>query len=272
MAVLLMGLPAAPPQLTDLQARAQAYFKDGVQLSAEAAQVPARGAQARRSFALAAVYFDQLHAQGVQNPGFFLDQGNAYFLSGDTARAILAYQRGLRLEPENAALQANLTFVRGQVAYPDPGTFGRPAMTDRPPWLPRMPGLLLILGFSAYALACVSFTRWVMVRRPAWLVAGGVALLAAGVLAAGLFFERRDLQQDELRPLVVLKEDRVLVRGGNGNRYPARSETPLNRGVEARLLYERNGWLQIELGDGTLGWVPEKNCVVDRDAYSRGRD
>jgi hypothetical protein len=61
----------------------------------------------------------------------------------------------------------------------------------------------------------------------------------------------------------VISDDGVLLRAGNGLSYPARSETPLNRGVEARLLYVRGDWLQIELGSGELGWVPREYALVD---------
>ena len=39
---------------------------------------------------------------------------------------------------------------------------------------------------------------------------------------------------------------------------------PVNQGVEARLLFERDGWLQIELSGGEVGWVRAEYAVVDR--------
>jgi hypothetical protein len=38
----------------------------------------------------------------------------------------------------------------------------------------------------------------------------------------------------------------------------------VNRGVEARLLFEREGWAQIELAAGEVGWVPREYLLVDR--------
>ena len=49
----------------------------------------------------------------------------------------------------------------------------------------------------------------------------------------------------------------------HGLNYPPRSETPLNRGVEARLLFVRGDWLQIELSGGEIGWVPSEYALVD---------
>jgi hypothetical protein len=71
------------------------------------------------------------------------------------------------------------------------------------------------------------------------------------------------VHQEQQHPLVVIADDGVLLRKGNGLSYPPRYETPLNRGVEARLLVSRGDWLQIELEGGEIGWVPREYARVD---------
>jgi uncharacterized protein YgiM (DUF1202 family) len=61
----------------------------------------------------------------------------------------------------------------------------------------------------------------------------------------------------------VVAQDNVLLRTGNGLSYPARYDTPLNRGVEARLLLRRDDWLKVELGGGETGWLPRSSVLVD---------
>jgi hypothetical protein len=63
---------------------------------------------------------------------------------------------------------------------------------------------------------------------------------------------------------VVIVDDGVLLLKGNGDAFPARYDTPVNQGVEARLLFERDGWLQIELSGGEVGWIRADYAVVDR--------
>ena len=58
-------------------------------------------------------------------------------------------------------------------------------------------------------------------------------------------------------------EDGVLLRKGDGQTFPPRYETPVNRGVEARRLYERGGWVQIELSGGEVGWAPRGCLLID---------
>ena len=75
--------------------------------------------------------------------------------------------------------------------------------------------------------------------------------------------------QPDAQPWTVLKYQGTLLREGNGLSYPVivrdRSRINLAAGVEARLLAERsNGWVQIQLSDGSVGWVPTTAVYVVR--------
>ena len=48
----------------------------------------------------------------------------------------------------------------------------------------------------------------------------------------------------------------AVLRKGNSAGYPARLEPKLPRGVEARKLGERGGWVQVRLAGGAVGWLP----------------
>jgi hypothetical protein len=62
---------------------------------------------------------------------------------------------------------------------------------------------------------------------------------------------------------VVIARDGVLLRRGSSRAFPPRYETRLKAGMEGRLLFERGGWLQVELSGGEVGWVPRSAVVVD---------
>jgi hypothetical protein len=253
--VLALAVPGAAE---DLAAQARASFTEGVRLRGE----PDR---AHPLFRQSADLFEELRRRGAANPSLFRDQGNACLLADDLPGAILAYRRGLRLAPNDRALQQLLAAAREQVVYGQPGTFARPPMESRPPWLPRLPlrgGLLLTC--AAYALGWVSVARWWMVRRGPFLSLGLVAFAVAALLAAAMAAEAIEDRDQEARPLVVIADDGVLLRKGNAEAYPRRADTPLNRGVEARLLFERGDWVQIELSGGETGWVPRAYVLIER--------
>jgi hypothetical protein len=211
----------------------------------------------------AADNYDDLRRRGIRNPELFRNLGNAYLLADDLPQAILAYRRGLRLAPNDWGLRANLAYAREQVAYPA-GDFGRPPPDFLPPWMPRIGSApCLALAVLSYLAGCVALTRWRMTRahRPfvAGMIALGVAVLFVTVGGLLAWTENEEAQH----PLVVLADDGVLLRSGNGLSYPARSDAPLNRGVEARRLLDRGDWLKIELGSGERGWVRRDWVLVD---------
>jgi hypothetical protein len=254
------SLPLAggePPAATeDVLRQAAESFAGGVRLREEPDQ-------ARPLFRRSADLLEQLRRRGVANPALFRDQGNACLLADDLPGAILAYRRGLRLAPNDHALQQLLAAAREQVVYPEPpGSFARP---PRPPWLPRLPiGPAVLLACATYTLVWVSLTRWWMLRRGRWLAFGAAALATTALLALAVTFEEVQERDQDARPLVVIAGNGVLLRKGNGEAYPRRHEMTVNRGVEARLLFDRGDWVQIELSGGETGWVPRAQVLIDR--------
>jgi tetratricopeptide (TPR) repeat protein len=218
-----------------------------------------------RFFHKASELYEELRQRGVENSDLYGNQGNAALLAGNLAEAVLAYQRGLRLAPNDRELRANLAYVRDQVIYPSPGNFARTPVTFWPIWLPRLtPGVLLALTFFFYTVSCLGITRWGMTRqRPPFPWA--VWALGLGILfGIALVIQSRGIRDETKHPLVVIARDGTYLRKGNHSDYPRSYDIPLNQGVEARSLYVRGDWLQIELAGGEVGWVPGESVLVDQ--------
>jgi hypothetical protein len=220
---------------------------------------------ARAHFHTSADLWEQARQQGLANPALFRNQGNACLLADDLPGALLAYRRGLWLAPNDSDLQTLLAHARAQVVYPaSSGAFAHPPVDHRPPWLPRFSILWpLRLSCLAYALACIAFIRWRMVRRSGFLALSLTAFVVSALLAVIVVLEEARNRANEVTPLVVIAQDGVHLRKGNGESYPIRYETPLNRGVEARLLLERAGWVQVELAGGETGWLPRGQVRIE---------
>jgi hypothetical protein len=256
---LLHGTPAVSSALSDREVaeHAEAEFAEGVRLRHAADK-------ARPHFREAAEYFEELCQRGAHNAELYRNLGNAHLLAGDLPRAILSYRRGLRLAPYDFALRENLNEAREQVIYPASGNLGRPRNESRPLWLPHVLAEWLVIAAAVcYAIAWGCLTRWLMVRRGRVLVIGLVALLLAGTATAWLIVRTREEQDQALHPLVVIARDCVLLRRGDGLTFPPRYDTPINRGVEGRRMFERGDWVQIELSGGEIGWVPREAVLVD---------
>jgi hypothetical protein len=261
-------LPMTEAESGRATAEPQAQAADSLLREAESAfalgaEMRATPLAARSHFHKAAGCYEALHERGIHNAALCLNEGNACLLAGDLPAAIMNYRRGVRLAPFDTALRANLAFARSQVAYSDSDSFGRPPEDWTLQW-PRLPGtaaLLLFAGF--YSCAFLAATRWYIARQPAHLWIAVAAGAIAAVFAGSLVFDDWSERQESAHPLATIAEDGVLLRKGNGFSYPPRYQTPLNRGVEARLLTDRGPWIQIQLGGGEIGWIPRASALID---------
>jgi hypothetical protein len=218
----------------------------------------------RGEYAEAAGIYDLISLTGIRNGPFYLNQGNAHFLAGNLPEAILAYRRAERLIPNDARLYANLAEARLAVVdsptSPDPGW---------PSWVPALSRPSRVrLALSGYLAAWVILAFGLMheSRRLSIL---GVILLLSG-LAIGSVVYRAEWQ-DAAHPVAVVTGEAVVLRVGNGVSYPPVElngiAMKLNRGVEARVRGQRpNGWVQLELANNLIGWVPRGTILVDRES------
>ncbi len=247
------GLPSKPP--TSAWEDAVACLKD-----------PKQSQKAIGHFREAACGWEYLRRLNDDCVHYFLWLGYSYQAAGDLPHAIVAYRAGLALdEPdsdtETAKLRFALAHAREQVRYPPARGLAqllRPERDFWPPWLSLH--FLSAPAFGLYFAAWLAATRWWMTRRRRWLVAAGTLLAAAAVPAIGSLVEWQHERRDSAEPIVVMARD-VPLRAGNGPDYPPKLEMP--RGCEVRQLFDRGGWLQVETGGGTVGWVPA-DAVVGR--------
>jgi hypothetical protein len=237
--------------------RAEQAFREGLALRESPEQ-------ARAAFRRAAAAYEQLRRRGASNVALYRNLATASSLAGDLPRTVFACRRGLRLAPSDRYLREQLEAARAQVAAANV-TAVRPPSDEWPAWLNWVsPRERLGLAVTGWTLACLAFTRWRMTRRSAWVHLGWLSLLAALFLAVTLVLDVWRHREEQEHPIVVLAQDGVTLRTGNARAYPSRDRLPpLNGGVEARMLFMRGDWLQIELAGGDVGWVPRDQVLLD---------
>lgn len=59
--------------------------------------------------------YNQALSEGNVSAGIYYNLGNAYYRDGRPGRAVIAYERSLRIDPSNADTRANLAFVRSRL-------------------------------------------------------------------------------------------------------------------------------------------------------------
>ncbi len=267
--VLGMGFPwpwnreLRPPHYVTLLDMAHEEFERGVVAQRQ-------GKYAQNHFQRAARHYEGVwrgyqegrFLESPRKPAFFLNWGNAAFLGNQLPEAILAYRRGLRLDPNDQRLGDNLEYARAQVQY----SFGDTGAPEAlPSWLRRLPPYpILLAALLCYGVALWQWTAWFMHRQRTNGMRGSFFLLCGLLLAAILWHQHDRASFEERFPMVVVVEDRTPFLKGNGPSYARHPDLPvLARGMEARLLHERGNWLQIQFSTGEMGWIPKASALVD---------
>jgi hypothetical protein len=235
---------------------AQAAFRDGV---AHRDDVPL----ARGHFRRAAELYSQLVSDRDRVPEVFLARGKAWLLAGDVARAIVAFRQGRRRFPADENLRRALSYARSQVEYDRPED--RAVLAPRTDKYAGLKQWLIRRGAWAIAIistiGCVLSSRWVTTRRTSVLLSAGIAMAIAVALLIACFVEQRQRQQHMSEHAIVVARPTIL-RSGDGAAYSPRLAAPIPAGVEAIVRYSHADWLQIELADGSLAWLP-RAAVLD---------
>lgn len=182
--------------------------------------------------------------------------GNAAFKLGEWGKARLHYERAKLLEPSHEDLQANLALLESKIvdritAVPKLGLSS---------WLSSWVGPSRLTGWVCWTLLWWSMSwalwvvRWRKTNRDS---RNTVSFLAMASLLLGLFGlvcvkESAD-RMDSPRQLVIQSE-RVDVTSA-----PSPSGTvlfQLHEGTRACILDRQEGWSEVELDNGNVGWVP----------------
>ncbi len=244
--VLRQGdLPLArDPTAESLLSRAESAFRTG---SAD----ESNPTKARTHFASAAADYAALRQRGYRSVALLRNLGNAYLLAGDLPNAILAYRQALQVESSDRETRANLDYVRSQVIPPPTHERNRNTV---------VPILRLVTIAGLVAAIVLIVAGWL--RRRAWhyRVAAALAVCAAASATGFMMADRRQRLDDRI-PFTVATTDDIQLRTGDGELYPVRADRKLNRGAEARLLFVGDRWIQIEMADGVVGWIP-RNAVL----------
>jgi hypothetical protein len=244
----------------ELVAKARAAFQAGLAVRQDSTL-------ARPLFVEAAEACGDIVGGGCHDASIYKSEGNAWLLAGDLPRAILAYRQGLVHDPANRPMQACLEYARDQVVYHHPDNLGRPPSAS-PRWLLIYGLPASTLGWlmvASWAVALLMFVYWRCSRMHQLsrllLSVSAVLFALVPVFALVLIFRVSDYHQAQAESVVVVSQDGIVLRVGNGLSYLPKYQTALNQGVEARLLFTRGDWLQIELLTGEAGWVPRQAVV-----------
>lgn len=211
----------------------------------------ARTALANDNFQEAVDAYEDLYSQGLGSAELFLNLGNAHLGLRDTGRAVLAYERGLRLQPNDRALNRNRTLIReaqSDAIVPFPEFFLLR-------WWRTLAGMQSYnawgwTGLALFWFAAAAFFLLRYRKRINW------AYLAGGLLICALLswaFANSRYQERFNQDQVVLLSSSTELRVAPGEDAPV--ETTVHAGLTLRTLDQFGEWTKVELRDGRQGWL-----------------
>ena len=233
--VLLLQLSVEPPTKAFVQA--EILYQEG-------------------SFEEAARGYEEVSTLGFEDAVVYYNLGNAYFKAGHLGRAVLNYERALVLMPQDDDIITNLAYANELVA----GSVEPLSLPLVVRWvvaiyryldlnvLAKALSVLFIVGGIAFYI--VLDERWISLRKHASVVVvvGSVLILANG---ATLIFKL--LETSSVHVGAIILKEKADVRSGPSQENPRLAE--INEGLKVVILTEREGWYQISLENGLVGWL-----------------
>lgn len=200
--------------------------------------------------------WESIRGMGVESEELCYNIGNAYFREGYTARAILFYERALKINPSYSEAKFNLEFANSQIQ-------------DR---IDPVPEFMLkslarkisyMLGSNAWAVLSVIFLAGMLMMLLIFLLAPGRGMRKTGffasiallVLALMSFGFAKWQKADYLRHDEAIVMNPVSSVKSSPSSDGSRDLFVLHEGTKVSILDEVGGWKNIELSDGRQGWI-----------------
>ena len=198
--------------------------------------------------------YQTILGQGIHSAELYLNLGNAYFKSDNTAASILYYERGLLVDPTDERILNNLTFAENQrldKIDPLPLPLGQRVIKSFFSALSIEAWALIsiVLGVSGLVL----FLYYRQTSKRLWFSASIVFyVLALGVF--GLTLKAKSLAEKDQSAIIYAT--RVLVLSEPTEEAPVVFE--LHEGTKVQILERFQDFTHIRIANGQSGWMKER--------------
>ena len=211
----------------------------------------------------AAAAWEQILSSGQESPELYYNIGNAWFKGSEIARAILNYEKALKLDPSFSDARFNLeyasTLVQDRIESV-PEFFLATWLRNFSHIMPSgaWAALFLVLLALAVALALLFLlARRTSLRRTGFF--GGIVSLLLALVCVSFAFSLRSASLTKDSAIVMSSVASVKSSPGNG---AATDLFVLHEGTRVRVLSEVGEWLNVELSDGRQGWLRSSDLQV----------
>lgn len=203
-------------------------------------------------FENAASQYEKILAAGYKTAEVYYNLGNCYYKLNNTGRAILNFERAIKLSPNDEDIQHNLKLAEQKAV-------------DR---IQPVPQLEIITqwknfvswqsakGWKTFAavslwLAFLAFAAYIFTGLKRFTAFSGVLLLILSVAFISLGFKQSSNEQYSNEAIVMVKSVNVKsAPDSNGNDI-----FTVHEGLKLKILDRVGQWHKIRLADGKTGWL-----------------
>lgn len=203
----------------------------------------ANAAYSRNDFNSAINNYEELLREQGYSPGVLYNLANSYAQTGKIGKAVLNYERALKLDPNDPDTIGNLQLVRTTH-----GLFTQEAtLSERFLRLLNMNQWITLAGLALAALTCALLASlWIRISRRALVIfsLSCLATIMAGVINTVAL-------RQEWAGSVVIHESRLQISPFEG----AASAGNIQEGRMVYLKKEHGGYIYVEDETGRKGWL-----------------
>ncbi|MDP2920913.1 MAG: tetratricopeptide repeat protein [Candidatus Omnitrophota bacterium] len=205
-------------------------------------------------------FYEELVNIDRVSPEVFYNLGNTYFKLKKTGKAILNYERALRLAPRDRDARLNLKLARSMTAdkinAPERG-FILDAMLFL---YDRMTLNELTAMCSAFYLAIILFLifsiNFVAKKKIMYYIAGTFGL----TLCLSLLFLSAKIRDENFTKSGIIITEKIDSRSGPREDYLL--QFTLHEGTKVNIIKEAQGWYEIDLSRDLKGWIPKSSVDI----------
>ncbi|MCO6476937.1 MAG: tetratricopeptide repeat protein [Phaeodactylibacter sp.] len=201
--------------------------------------------------------YEEILLGGYHSEALYYNLGNAYYRTGETGRAILNYQRALKLGPQDQNTLHNLEVAQARLPEP-PARIQQSGVVEA--WLSVQNALSTrswsIIGLTLLWLGCGGIALWLLGRSPRQKKVGlaSAAVLITFCLLPFLLAYGRSQQEFFSSKAVVMVEETQLHAAPEED---SQAVQKLYEGATVEILDAIGSWNKVRLEDTTEGWLPK---------------
>lgn len=213
-------------------------------------------------YSRAIVTYDSIADAGFVSKKLYYNLGNAWYKNGGIGKAVLYYNRALRLDPSDPDARHNLKVVNALVkdkidAVPEfflTGWFRAWGRTMGPDGWAAIS--LVMFAVTLASVLVYLLTKSMRLRKVGFYT----ALLCLFIGLAAVSFSVRQKNEISRSGEAVVMRESVAVRSSPDN--ASKELFVLHEGTKVKLGNSLGGWHEIVIADGNKGWLPESAIEV----------